>query len=63
VLAQLLVARGIDDPSIAREFLDPKLTGLRDPELLPGVVAACDLLLAAILRREQVVVYGDYDAD
>ncbi|MGL4512132.1 MAG: single-stranded-DNA-specific exonuclease RecJ [Lacipirellulaceae bacterium] len=63
VLAQLLVARGIEDPAEAREFLDPKLTGLREPELLPGVVAACDVLNAAIARREQVVVYGDYDAD
>ncbi|HYO26530.1 MAG TPA: single-stranded-DNA-specific exonuclease RecJ, partial [Lacipirellulaceae bacterium] len=36
VVAQLLFARGIRDAADARQFLEPKLTGLRDPELLPG---------------------------
>ena len=32
VVAQLLISRGICDPSAVRQFLDPKLNGLRDPE-------------------------------
>ncbi len=63
VVAQLMVARGIDDSEEARAFLDPKLTGLRDPELLPGVPQAADLLYESIRSEEAIVVYGDYDAD
>lgn len=63
VVAQLLAARGILDPEQAREFLEPKLTGLRDPELLPGVCRAADEIGRAIRDRETIVVYGDYDAD
>ena len=63
VVAQLLVARGIDDPDSARLFLEPKLTGLRDPELLPGVLQATELLYTAVQSGESIVVYGDYDAD
>ncbi len=48
VVAQLLLARGIHDAELARQFLEPKLTALRDPELLPGVAAAADLLLDAV---------------
>lgn len=63
VVAQLLAARGIFDPDQAREFLEPKLTGLRDPELLPGVNRAADEIGRAMRDGEKIVVYGDYDAD
>jgi single-stranded-DNA-specific exonuclease len=63
VVAQLLVGRGICDPSAARSFLDPKLNGLREPDELPGVCAAADRLTAAIAAGRPIVVYGDYDAD
>ncbi|MAT70981.1 MAG: single-stranded-DNA-specific exonuclease RecJ [Planctomycetaceae bacterium] len=63
VVAQLLLARGIDDPDAARTFLDPKLNGLRDPDELPGAAAAADLLHAAISAGRRITVYGDYDAD
>lgn len=63
VVAQLLAARGVFDPAAAREFLDPKLTGLREPDLLPGVPHAARLLHEAIAAGEEIVVYGDYDAD
>lgn len=63
VVAQLLAARGVTDPDVARSFLDAKLTGLRDPELLPGVPEAADRIHAAVRDRRRIVVYGDYDAD
>jgi single-stranded-DNA-specific exonuclease len=63
VVAQLLLARGIHDPADVRLFLEPKLTGLRDPELLPGAAAAADLLFEAVRARRRITVYGDYDAD
>ena len=47
----------------AAQFLDPKLKSLSDPFLLPDMSAAVDRLLAAIDRRERIVLYGDYDVD
>ena len=63
VLARLLVARGITDADQARRFLDSKLTGLRDPEQLPGLSAAADRIHAALCDKRRIVIYGDYDAD
>src|SRR5438874_2569316 len=63
IVAQLLISRGVYDHDAARTFLDAKLTGLRDPDLLPGMPAAADRLHAAIRERRPIVVYGDYDAD
>jgi len=63
VVAQLLICRGISDPQRARQFLDCKLTDLRDPEDLPGCSRAAELIHEAIGRGRRIVVYGDYDVD
>ncbi|RIK74773.1 MAG: single-stranded-DNA-specific exonuclease RecJ [Planctomycetota bacterium] len=63
VVAQLLLARGIADPADARHFLEPKLNGLREPDLLPGAARAAELLLEAVRQKRRITVYGDYDAD
>lgn len=63
VVAQLLVCRGVCDPSEVRAFIDAKLSCLRDPESLPGLPQAADRLHAALANRKKIVIYGDYDAD
>jgi single-stranded-DNA-specific exonuclease len=63
VVAQLLICRGMTDARAARQFLQPKLSGLHDPELLPGCAQAAELLNQAIARGQRIVVYGDYDVD
>ncbi len=63
VVAQLLVARGVCDVRQVLEFLNPKLSGLRDPDLLPGVPEAADRLMRAVRDQRPITVYGDYDAD
>jgi single-stranded-DNA-specific exonuclease len=63
IVAQLLIGRGVYDGPAARNFLDAKLTGLRDPDLLPGAADAADRVYAAIKDGRKIVVYGDYDAD
>ncbi len=63
VVAQLLLGRGISDADGVRRFLDVKLSGLRDPEELPGCVQAAELLHQAIRAGRRITVYGDYDAD
>ncbi|HEV3025341.1 MAG TPA: single-stranded-DNA-specific exonuclease RecJ [Pirellulales bacterium] len=63
VLARLLVCRGLTEPAAARDFLQAKLSQLRDPAELPGVTQAVGRIGEAIRRRERIVVYGDYDVD
>lgn len=63
VVAQLLICRGIHDPRAAREFLDAKLSGLRDPLELAGTAAAVERISAGIAAGRKIVVYGDYDVD
>ena len=63
VVAQLLLGRGIDDPQYVQHFLDARLSGLRDPDQLPGLANAADQIHAAIQTGDRITIYGDYDAD
>ena len=63
VTARCLVARGHDEPDAARGFLEPKLGLLRRPEGLADFARAVDRISAAVLRRERIAVFGDYDVD
>ena len=63
IVAQLLLTRGIDNPEDVKQFLEPKLTGLRDPAELPGATLAAELLFAAVESQKKITIYGDYDAD
>lgn len=63
VVAQLLVSRGVYDCDAAELFLSTKLTGLRDPQDLPGIPAATELIAERIASKTPTVIYGDYDCD
>jgi len=63
VVAQLMVSRGVYDGEAAVKFLDTKLSGLRDPETLPGVPRATERIMRSVRDGDPIVVYGDYDCD
>lgn len=63
LVAQVLVARGHHQPESAEAYLAKKLTTLHDPETLPGVSQAADLIVAAIKSGRRITIYGDYDVD
>jgi single-stranded-DNA-specific exonuclease len=63
VLAELLVARGVAQPSEAFTFLNPEIAHLHDPLLMLGMSQAVARLEQAIASREPVLLYGDYDVD
>ena len=63
VLAELLVARGITQPAEAFAFLNPEVAHLHDPFLMLGMQTAVERLEQAIIAREPVLLYGDYDVD
>jgi single-stranded-DNA-specific exonuclease len=61
--ARVLVARGVAEPQDAARFLSHELTDLPDPFRMRGMSAAVERLTRAIVQREQVTLYGDYDVD
>lgn len=63
VLAELLVARGIEDVAAALAFLNPDSDQLHDPFRILGMTAAVERVERAIAQREPVLLYGDYDVD
>jgi single-stranded-DNA-specific exonuclease len=63
IVAQLLLCRGVHEPEHVKTFLESKLTGLRDPDELPGCAAAAERVHVAIRDKRKIVIYGDYDAD
>ncbi len=63
IVAKLLVQRGIVTSAAAQEFLDPSLSRLCDPFLLPDAEVACERLKLALKNREKILVHGDYDGD
>lgn len=63
VTAEILLRRGYGEVDTAREFLEPALSRLMDPEGLPGMAAGADRLVAALRGGEKVLLFGDYDVD
>lgn len=63
LIRQLLYNRGITQPSDIETFLaaDERLRG--DPNILPGMHEAVARLYRALLSREKIAIYGDFDAD
>lgn len=63
LVAALLIARGYDQETNARRFLDPRLEDLNDPYLLRGMDAAVARVRSAITNDEKILIWGDYDVD
>ena len=63
VLAGLLVQRGVETFEEARKFFRPSLDDLHDPFLMKDMDKAVERLRQAIVARERILVYGDYDVD
>jgi single-stranded-DNA-specific exonuclease len=63
LVAHLLALRGIQNGSEAREFLAPSLLHLHSPYLMRGMRESVARISAAIANREDILIYGDYDAD
>lgn len=61
--AKLLYERGIQTEEALRTFLQPSLEQLHDPFLLYDMDRAVERIRRAIEDDEQILIYGDYDAD
>lgn len=63
ITAQVLIHRGVHSAEAARMFLQPQLSQLSEPDLLPDLDAAVSRICRAVTSKERILVYGDYDAD
>jgi single-stranded-DNA-specific exonuclease len=61
VVGSILARRGFGDAVDARRFLAAEES--HDPRTLPGVPAACELILGHVERGATIAVFGDYDVD
>ena len=61
-IALVLNARGIA-PEQIQDFLNPSLSHIGDPYLLPGTRDASARLWQAIQKNQRILIHGDYDTD
>lgn len=63
LVAKLLLNRGIETVEDARSFLHIEEATFHDPFLFEGMSKAVARIKQAIDENEQILIYGDYDAD
>jgi single-stranded-DNA-specific exonuclease len=63
LIATLLVQRGVETYEQAKAFFRPSLTDLHDPFLMKDMGKAVFRIEEAILKGENILVFGDYDVD
>jgi single-stranded-DNA-specific exonuclease len=63
VLCKILVQRGIENYTEAKNFFRPQLTDLHSPWLMKDMDKAVARIITAINDEEKILVFGDYDVD
>ncbi|MDP2853794.1 MAG: single-stranded-DNA-specific exonuclease RecJ [Smithellaceae bacterium] len=63
IISQMIANRHIASLEEARSYLYPSLNDLRSPFLMQDMKIGVSRLLKAIYDGEDIVIYGDYDAD
>ena len=62
-IAKVLVQRNIETYQQAKKFFRPSLEDLHDPYLMKDMDKAVLRIETAINKKENILVYGDYDVD
>ncbi len=63
IMASLLIQRGIETFKDAENFFRPSLENLHDPYLMKDMNLAVARIEKAIKKKENILVFGDYDVD
>ena len=63
VIATLFVNRGITSEAEARKFMAAMAADIRPPFVLKGMDRAVRRIYAALNHNENILIFGDYDAD
>jgi single-stranded-DNA-specific exonuclease len=62
-IASILVNRNILSPEDASNFLNTSLRHLGPPFAIKDMDAAVERILTAIMHKEKILIFGDYDVD
>ena len=62
-IAKILCQRNIETFKEAKEFFRPRLEDIHNPFLMMDMDIAVARIEKAILRNENILIYGDYDVD
>jgi single-stranded-DNA-specific exonuclease len=62
-IARVLTNRDVLTPEAARTFLEGTMDDLHSPYLMAGMDRAVARIEEAILKKEKILVFGDYDVD
>lgn len=63
IIKTLLQNRGIIGADEVQQYLNPSFSLLHDPFLMQDMRGAVDRINQAILNKERIIVFGDYDVD
>lgn len=63
IIASLLVHRDIRESEEVNKFMRASLEDLYDPKLMKDMVNGVVIVKEAILKRQKIYIYGDYDVD
>lgn len=63
IISSVLAAREIKDLDQAARFLSPSLKDIHNPFLMMGMRDAAFRVISGIHQQENILIYGDYDAD
>ncbi len=63
LVVKILVSRNMTDPVEIDKFINPSMSDLVDPFLIPGMEAGVERTIQALQENETIMIYGDYDVD
>ena len=63
ILSKILINKGIIKKKDLEIFINPTRKDFHSPFLMPDMEMAVDRILKAISKKENILIYGDYDAD
>lgn len=63
LIDRLLLSRGITEKEQIEEFLNPLEMQLTSPYVFTDMQKAVDRIVKAVINREKIIIYGDFDSD
>lgn len=63
IVATVMANRGINSPELAEPYLNPSLADLAPPFSLKDMDRAVHRIYTALIQKERILVFGDYDVD
>ncbi len=62
LIARVLASRGLTQDKLD-DLLNPKLSGLKEPNLMRGMKSAVERIVIAYKNNEKICIYADFDLD